>query len=48
MAPVVHDDSIIESHTAAVGEVWRAFAALFSITSEEHRELFLKISWIIS
>ena len=38
MAPVIHDGSIIESHAAAVGEVWRAFGALFSITLEEHRE----------
>jgi len=37
MAPAIHDGSIIESHAAAVGEVWRAFAALFSITLEEHR-----------
>lgn len=40
MAPAVHDCSIIESHAAALGEVWRAFSALFSITLEEHREFF--------
>jgi hypothetical protein len=49
MSPAIQDGSIIESHAAAVGEVWRAFAALFSITLEEHRkssvsilDLFLK------
>jgi HEAT repeat-containing protein 5 len=42
VAPAVHDGSIIESHAAAVGEVWRAFAALFSLTLEEHRKFFSK------
>ena len=52
MSPAIQDGSIIESHAAAVGEVWRAFAALFSITLEEHRklsvslfDLFLKYGW---
>jgi HEAT repeat-containing protein 5 len=40
MAPALHDGSIIESHAAAVAEVWRAFAALFSITLEENRKSF--------
>ena len=38
MAPAIHDGSIIESHAAAIGEVWRAFAALFSTTLEENRK----------
>ena len=38
MSPAIHDGSIIESHAAAVGEVWRAYAALFSLTLEEHRK----------
>jgi hypothetical protein len=43
MAPAIHDGSIIESHAAAVGEVWRAFAALFAITLEEHRPRLLGV-----
>jgi len=39
----IHDGSIIESHAAAVGEVWRAFAALFAITLEEHRPRLLGV-----
>lgn len=38
MSPTIQDGSIIESHAAAVGEVWRAFAALYSITLEEYRK----------
>ena len=51
MSPAIQDGSIIESHAAAVGEVWRAFAALFSSTLEEHRKtftslfFFLKCEW---
>ncbi|KAF8148271.1 clathrin-coated vesicle protein [Crassisporium funariophilum] len=43
MAPAVHDGSITEPHAAAVGEVWRAFAALFSTTSEDQRPRVLGV-----
>lgn len=38
MAPLIHDGSISEAQGAAIGEVWKAFAALLTATAEEHCE----------
>jgi hypothetical protein len=37
MAPLIHDESILESQAAAIGEVWKAFAALFTSAAEDQR-----------
>jgi HEAT repeat-containing protein 5 len=38
MAPLVDDGSISEQHLAAIGEVWKAFAVLFTSLPEDQRE----------
>lgn len=38
MAPLVDDGSASEQHLAAIGEVWKAFTALFTSTPESQRE----------
>jgi hypothetical protein len=41
MAPLFADGSISETQVAAVGEVWKAFSALFALVPEHHRELVM-------
>ena len=36
ISPAIQDGLNIQSHATTVGEVWRAFTALFSIALEEH------------
>ncbi|KAF7308406.1 Clathrin-coated vesicle protein [Mycena chlorophos] len=43
MAPLVSDGSISEQHAAAVGEVWKAFSALFGSASEEQKARLLGV-----
>ncbi|KAJ7066512.1 clathrin-coated vesicle protein [Mycena amicta] len=43
MAPLVSDGSISEPHAAAVGEVWKAFSALFGSASEEQKARLLGV-----
>lgn len=44
MAPAVDDSSISEQQVAAIGEVWKAFAALFASVPEDQRELCYHLS----
>ena len=41
MAPLVHDGSITEQHSAAIGEVWKAFSAFFGSVADDHSKHFL-------
>ncbi|KAJ7637580.1 clathrin-coated vesicle protein [Mycena polygramma] len=43
MAPLVSDGSITETHAAAIGEVWKAFSAVFASVSEDHRTRLLGV-----
>jgi len=43
MAPLVADGTISEAQSAAVGEVWKAYAAIFLSVAEEHRDRLLGI-----
>ena len=36
MAPHVHEGTLTEVQLAGIGEVWKAFAAFFAATGEEH------------
>lgn len=38
MAPTVDDSSVSDQQLAAIGEVWKAFAALFVSVPEDQRE----------
>lgn len=38
IAPAVDDGSISEQHMTAIGEVWKAFSALFTSVPEDQRE----------
>jgi hypothetical protein len=38
MTPLVDDVSISEQHLAAIAEVWKAFAVLFTSIPEDQRE----------
>lgn len=40
MAPAVDNNSISEQQVAAIGEVWKAFAALFASIPEDQREFY--------
>jgi len=40
MVPSVHDETVSESQAASIGEVWKAFAALFTSTSEPLSEKY--------
>jgi len=43
MAPLVDDGSISEQHLAGIGEVWKAFAVLFTSVPEDQRTRILGI-----
>ncbi|KDR82328.1 hypothetical protein GALMADRAFT_237575 [Galerina marginata CBS 339.88] len=43
MSPLVHDGTLSESHSAAIGEVWKAFGALLTSTSEDNRPRLLGV-----
>ena len=38
MAPLVDNGTISEQHLAGIGEVWKAFAVLFTSVPEDQRE----------
>lgn len=40
MAPLVNEGSISEQHLAGIGEVWKAFAVLFTSVTDDQREFF--------
>lgn len=40
MAPLVNEGSISEQHLAGIGEVWKAFAVLFTSVPDDQREFF--------
>lgn len=44
LAPLVNDGSISESHSAAIGEVWKAFSAFFISIPEDQRKNSATIS----
>jgi hypothetical protein len=37
MAPLIDDGSISDQHHTAIGEVWKAFAVLFTSLLEDQR-----------
>ncbi|KAF9474335.1 clathrin-coated vesicle protein [Pholiota conissans] len=43
MSPLIHDGTITEPQAAAIGEVWKAFAAVFTSTAEEQRARLLGV-----
>ncbi|CAA7266119.1 unnamed protein product [Cyclocybe aegerita] len=43
VAPAVHEGSVSETQAAAISEVWKAFAALFTSTAEDLRSRLLGI-----
>ncbi|KAF8966949.1 clathrin-coated vesicle protein [Flammula alnicola] len=43
MAPLIHDGTVSETQSAAIGEVWKAFAALFTSTVEDQRPRLLGV-----
>lgn len=38
LAPIVNDGSVRDVQVAAIGEVWKAFSALYGSTQEQHRK----------
>lgn len=38
ISPQVNDGTVGETHSAAVGEVWKAFSAFFDSVSEQYSE----------
>lgn len=46
MAPLVDDSSIPDQHLAAIGEVWKAFAAIFAAVPEGQREYIVLLTFI--
>ncbi|TFK38873.1 clathrin-coated vesicle protein [Crucibulum laeve] len=43
MSPLVHDGSVSDSQVAAIGEVWKAFSALFTSIPEDKRSRLLGV-----
>ena len=38
MVPLIHDETVTETMAAAISEVWKAFATLYTSTTEENRK----------
>ncbi|KAJ7198315.1 clathrin-coated vesicle protein [Mycena pura] len=43
MAPLANDGSISEPHAVAIGEVWKAFSALFASVAEDYKARLLGV-----
>ncbi|KAJ7211147.1 hypothetical protein GGX14DRAFT_623566 [Mycena pura] len=43
MAPLVNNGSISEPHAVAIGEVWKAFSALFASVAEDYKARLLGV-----
>ncbi|EAU90073.2 clathrin-coated vesicle protein [Coprinopsis cinerea okayama7 len=43
MAPHVHEGTLTDVHLAGIGEIWKAFAAFFAATAEDHKSRVLGV-----